>query len=380
MRNDQIFQNILDFADVKINGDRPWDIQIHNEAVFDRVLKDGSLGFGESYMDGLWDCDAIDEMISRVLHAGIEDKLATTTKIQLGLKAGASKLKHLFNPQSVERVTKDVPFHYDLGNDLFEAMLDPRMTYTCAYWKDSDDLKSAQEAKLDLVCRKMGLQPGMRLLDIGCGWGSFMMFAAEKYGVICDGLTLSKEQAALGQARADEKGLPVNFILQDYRLYHPEQPYDRVVSIGMMEHVGPENYEDYFKAAYSFLADDGIFLLHTIGSPKSKSATDPWIDKYIFPNGVIPSMAQIGASAEDYFNIEDVQNIGPDYDKTLVAWNENFEAAWPKLADKYGERFYRMWRYYLLSCAGAFRCRDLNVWQFGLTKKGAELPVSVRAA
>ncbi|HIF9310000.1 TPA: cyclopropane fatty acyl phospholipid synthase [Photobacterium damselae] len=383
MTNEQFFQQILDYADVKINGDRPWDIQILDDAVYDRVLEHGSLGFGESYMDGLWTSDAIDEMISRVLHAHIEEKLGIATKLKVGFKAGKVKLKHLFNAQSIERSSQDVPFHYDLGNDLFEVMLDKRMTYTCAYWQGkhgAEYLDEAQEAKLDLVCRKMGLESGMRVLDIGCGWGSFMTYAAEKYGVICDGLTLSKEQAALGQQRANNKNLPVNFILQDYRLHTTEQPYDRIVSIGMMEHVGPDNYHDYFKAAFSLLKEDGIFLLHTIGSPESKSEADAWIHKYIFPNGVIPSMCQIGAAAEDYFNIEDVHNIGPDYDTTLMAWCEKFEQAWPTLADKYGEKFHRMWRYYLLSCAGAFRCRDLNVWQFGLTKKGAELPHSVRAA
>ncbi|MCD9537745.1 cyclopropane fatty acyl phospholipid synthase [Photobacterium carnosum] len=379
MTNEKFFENLLSHADVIINGSRPWDLHVHDERLYDRVLTDGSLGFGESYMDGWWSCDAIDEMINRILHARIDEKLDLSTKLAVGLKIGASKVKHLFNHQSIDRVTKDVPFHYDLGNDLFESMLDKRMTYTCGYWKDAIDLDSAQEAKLDLVCRKMGLKSGMRLLDIGCGWGSFMNYAAEHYGVICDGLTLSKEQAALGQQRADDLNLPVRFIVQDYRLHKPERPYDRVVSIGMMEHVGPDNYPDYFQAAYRYLAEDGIFLLHTIGSPDSKTETDAWINKYIFPNGVVPSMTQIGSAAEDYFNIEDVQNIGPDYDKTLVAWNEKFEQNWPEISERYGEKFYRMWRYYLLSCAGAFRCRDLNVWQFGLTKKGAELPLCVRS-
>ena len=375
MSNFELFQNMLKEADITLNGNRPWDIQIHDEAVFDRVLKSGSLGFGETYMDGMWDCEQIDVMLNKVIRAKIDQKISSMTK----LKLGAAKVRSFFNPQSIARAKKDVSSHYDTGNDLFEIMLDKNMAYTCAYWQNAESLDEAQDKKLDLICRKLDLKSGQRVLDIGCGWGSFMHYAAKNYGVICDGLTLSVEQAKLGEDRC--KNLPVRFILEDYREYQPDEPYDHVVSIGMLEHVGPDNYETYFKCAEKFLAENGIFLLHTIGGNVSNTVSDcdPWIRKYIFPNGVIPSISQLGKATEQRFNMEDLHNFGPDYDKTLVAWNERFEDAWPDLANKYSEKFHRMWRYYLLSCASAFRARDLNLWQLALTKIGHEHPSAVRA-
>ncbi|MFA0520075.1 class I SAM-dependent methyltransferase, partial [Vibrio sp. 10N.222.55.E8] len=254
-----MFEEMLAVADIKINGNRPWDIQIHDTAVFNRVLTDGSLGFGESYMDKMWDCDDIAEMISRVLASKIDKKLDLKKKLVLGAHIGKSKVKKFFNPQGTSLSKKNVQFHYDIGNDLYKAMLDKRMTYTCAYWDNSDSLDDAQEAKLDLICKKLDLKPGMRILDIGCGWGSFMIYAAEKYGVTCDGLTLSEEQAKLGSLLVDEKNVPVNFILKDYRLYEPYEKYDRIVSVGMLEHVGSSNYSDFFKCANKLMKDDAIF-------------------------------------------------------------------------------------------------------------------------
>ncbi|KJG53608.1 cyclopropane fatty acyl phospholipid synthase [Photobacterium angustum] len=374
------FSNLLNQADIKINGDRPWDIIVNDDKLFDNILSQGTIAFGEGYMDHLWDCQRIDILVSKLLRANIEEKLSGTDKFKIAAKIGVSKIKNLINHQSLSRVKEDVPFHYDIGNDLYTNMLDDRMAYTCAYWKGAKNLNEAQENKMELICRKLDLKPGMRLLDIGCGWSSFMNYAAEKYGVICDGLTLSQEQMKLGQKIADNKGLPVRIILEDYREYQPVQQYDRIVSIGMIEHVGPENYNEFFDCANKFLKDDGIFLLHTIGSPVSVTQTDPWINKYIFPNGVVPSIAQLSSALEGKMNIEDVHNFGPDYDLTLMAWCENFERNWHKISDQYNERFYRMWRYYLLSCAGAFRSRDLNLLQFSLTKNGCELPLHVRAA
>ncbi|KJF83138.1 cyclopropane fatty acyl phospholipid synthase [Photobacterium angustum] len=380
MPNKELFSNLLNQADIKINGDRPWDIIVNDDKLFDNILSQGTIAFGEGYMDHLWDCQRIDILVSKLLRANIEEKLSGTDKFKIAAKIGVSKIKNLINHQSLSRVKEDVPFHYDIGNDLYTNMLDDRMAYTCAYWKGAKNLNEAQENKMELICRKLDLKPGMRLLDIGCGWSSFMNYAAEKYGVICDGLTLSQEQMKLGQKIADNKGLPVRIILEDYREYQPVQQYDRIVSIGMIEHVGPENYNEFFDCANKFLKDDGIFLLHTIGSPVSVTQTDPWINKYIFPNGVVPSIAQLSSALEGKMNIEDVHNFGPDYDLTLMAWCENFERNWHKISDQYNERFYRMWRYYLLSCAGAFRSRDLNLLQFSLTKNGCELPLHVRAA
>jgi cyclopropane-fatty-acyl-phospholipid synthase len=246
-------------------------------------------------------------------------------------------------------------------------MLDKRMNYSCAYWKNAGSLDEAQENKLELICKKLCLRSGMRILDIGCGWGAFGKSAAEKYGVRVVGITVSKEQVALGRDLC--KGLPVEFRLQDYR--DVNEKFDRIVSVGMIEHVGHKNYREYFRIACRNLEDDGLFLLHTIGEVQSVNKTDAWTHKYIFPNGMLPSIAQLAKSVEGLFVIEDLHNFGNDYDKTLMAWYNNFELNWDKLKNKYGDRFLRMWRYFLLSSAGAFRARNKNqLWQIVLSKNG----------
>lgn len=378
MEQANLFNDLLYGSGVEINGSNPWDIQINSTETFERILLDGSLGFGEAYMDGLWDCDDLAELINRLLRANIADKFDAMMTVRLGAAIGKQKFMDLFNPQNITQSKDSVRHHYDIGNDLYTTMLDKRLTYTCGYWRHTNCLEQAQEDKLDLICRKLNLKPGMRILDIGCGWGSLMHYAAEKYGVECDGLTLSVEQAKLGQKIADKEELPVNFILLDYREFQPTEPYDAVVSVGMIEHVGPMNYAEYFGNIHRFLKNEGVFLLHTIGGVTSKTKADPWFDRYIFPNGVIPSLSQLSASIEGLFNIEDLHNFGPCYDKTLAAWYHNFSEHWFLLESKYGDRFYRMWRYYLLASAGAFRARTLNVWQLVLTKQGGALPSYIR--
>jgi cyclopropane-fatty-acyl-phospholipid synthase len=355
---------LLDLAGVRIDGDRPWDIRIRHADTIPRILARGSLGLGESYMDGWWECERIDEFIARVLRARLDEKVGRAGLMLAALKA------RLLNLQSERRAWQVGREHYDLGNDLFERMLDPLMTYSCGYWADADDLTRAQEAKLDLICRKLGLQPGMTLLDIGCGWGSLMRFAATRYGARCVGLTISREQAQWGAERC--AGLPVRFELADYRAFNADraQRFDRVASVGMFEHVGHKNYGDFFAAARRSLADDGLFLLHTIGKRRSNTAIDPWIEKYIFPNGSLPSVAELAAACEERFVVEDWHNFGADYDRTLMAWHARFEAAWPELRARLPERFYRMWRYYLLACAGSFRARCNQLWQVVLSPAG----------
>jgi cyclopropane-fatty-acyl-phospholipid synthase len=250
-------------------------------------------------------------------------------------------------------------------------MLDPLMAYSCAYWRNAGTLAAAQVAKLELICRKLGLQPGMRVLDIGCGWGSFMGYAAEHHGVQCIGVTVSKEQARYAQERY--AGLPLEFRLQDYRELDEHTlggRVDRIVSVGMFEHVGHKNHRQYMEVAERCLGDDGLFLLHTIGKNERDSTPDRWIDKHIFPNGETPSIGQIGDAIDGLFIAEDVHNFGADYDRTLMAWHANFEAAWPRFAHELGETFHRKWRYYLLSCAGAFRARELQLWQWVLSRNG----------
>lgn len=354
-------RNLLAQADIQINGSREWDMQVHDNDVFKRVFAEGNLGLGETYMEGLWDVPALDVFFDRLLSAHLDEKVRPGKLMIHALRA------RMTNLQSVRRAWQVGESHYDLGNDFYAAMLDRRMTYTCGYWKEAATLDEAQEAKLDLVCRKLNLKPGMRVLDIGCGWGSFMAYAAEHYGVECVGLTISKEQADYGRTLM-AAALPIEFRLQDYREIH--ERFDAVVSIGMFEHVGRKNHREFMEVAHRCLKDDGLFLLHTIGKNVRESTPDPWIDRYIFPNGDLPAIGQIGDAAEELFVTEDLHNFGADYDKTLMAWHDNFEASWPLFKDRFDTRFYRMWRYYLLSCAAAFRVRDIQLWQWVFSKEG----------
>ncbi|NNM83946.1 cyclopropane fatty acyl phospholipid synthase [Candidatus Parcubacteria bacterium] len=352
---------LLGKADVTVGGSRPQDITVHDERLFSRVIRSGTLGLGEAYLDGWWDANALDVFIYKVLSAHLD------TAIEINFQSALAIAKaFIFNLQSSRRAFKVGEAHYDLGNDLYEAMLDSRMVYSCGYWTNAKTLDEAQEAKLELACRKIGLKKGDRILDIGCGWGSFAKYAADKHGVSVVGVTVSKEQALLAKERC--KGLPVEIRVQDYR--NLDEKFDHIVSIGMFEHVGVKNYQDYFKVASRCLKKNGLFLLHTIGYKRSQLASDPWIERYIFPGGQLPSIAQLGKAIERLFIVEDLHNFGADYDTTLLAWFRNFDAVWPKLQGEYGDRFYRMWKYYLLSCAGAFRAREVQLWQVVLSPNG----------
>ncbi len=353
---------LLDLAGIKINGDSAWDIRVNNPEFYKRVITEKELGMGESYMDGWWETEKLDEMIYKIISADLLDKVKHNIKIAIQL-AGF----YLINMQAGRRAFIIGEKHYDLGNDLFTSMLDKRMNYSCGYWNNASSLDQAQENKLDLICRKLYLQPGMKILDIGCGWGAFGKYAAEKYDAQVVGITVSREQVSLGREMC--KGLPVEFRLQDYR--EVNESFDRIVSVGMIEHVGIKNYRDYFQTAGKNLKKNGLFLLHTIGSIVSNKNADPWMHKYIFPNGMLPSVAQLAAAVEGLFVIEDMHNIGADYDKTLMNWFANFNNHWDELKSRYGERFYRMWKYFLLSCAGAFRARNKNqLWQIVLSPNG----------
>ena len=356
-----ILRDLTAEAGVSINGDAPWDIQVFDDDVYRLVLTKGSLGFGEAYMDGMWECDRLDQLFQRLLSSQAEEKIDNWSRLRL---LGEILRHSLFNLQSSQRAFQVGEQHYDIGNDVFEAMLDPSMSYSCGYWHNATGLADAQQKKLDMICRKLELQPGERLLEIGCGWGGLAHFAAQHYGVEVVGITVSKEQQKLARKRC--AGLPVAIELMDYR--DLAEKFDKVVSVGMFEHVGPKNYATYFDTVHRALKDDGLFLLHTIGNSVTSPKTDAWIDKYIFPNGKLPSAKEIASVLERRFLIEDWHNFGPDYDRTLMAWWDNFEQAWPGLQEKYGERFYRMWKYYLMSCAGFFRSRQGQLWQLVLSK------------
>ncbi|EUJ09371.1 methyltransferase, cyclopropane fatty acid synthase [Methylophilaceae bacterium 11] len=354
------FNQLLNEAGISLNGPNPWDIQIHHPAAIQRIVAEGSLGLGESYMQGDWDAAQLDAFFYRLLRAQLHEKVKP-----IGL--WFHTLQHtLMNKQNSRRAWRVGEYHYNLGNAFYQAMLDKRMTYTCAYWQDALDLDQAQENKLEMICQKLRLQPGMRLLDIGCGWGSLMGYAAEKYGVECVGITVSSEQMKFGQQRYAH--LPVEFRLQDYR--EMDEPFDAVASVGMFEHVGRKNYRTFMQVAHRCLKSDGLFLLHTIGKNLTHLMPDPWLDRYIFPNGDLPSIQQIAQAVEGQFVVEDLHNFGADYDRTLMAWFDNFNHHWLEFNTEYGSEFYRKWSYYLLSCAGAFRARDIQLWQWVLSKQG----------
>ena len=351
---------LLELADVRLDGNRPWDLQVHDARLFARLWAEGSLGFGEAYMEGWWDCPALDAFFARVLGAGIPAKVRTWHHGIAHLHA------RLVNHQSRSRAFEIGQRHYDIGNALYRRMLDRRMIYSCAYWDEASDLDAAQEAKLELIGRKLQLAPGMRVLDVGCGWGGAARYFAEHDGVSVVGLTVSAEQARL--ARETCRGFPIEIRLEDYRAH--TGVYDRIYSIGMYEHVGYRNYRTFAGQMRRCLAPDGLFLLHTIGTLRSAAVTDPWITRYIFPNSLIPSATQISESLEGLFVMEDWHNFGAQYDPTLMAWWRNFERAWDDLKTAYDERFHRMWRYYLLSCAGSFRARRNQLWQIVLSPHG----------
>ena len=353
----QWIENLLEKADVMINGSRPWDIQVNDRRFYPYLFKKGSLAFGESYMYGLWDCEKLDELMFRILKSDLEHQVPKDYRtIGYWLKA------LLFNQQSPQKIGKAVRKHYDVGNDLFEAMLDKNMIYSCAYWKDALTLEQAQENKLDLICRKLSLQPGDKVLDIGCGWGGFAGFAARNYGAEVLGVTVSQQQVNLARERC--AGLPVEIRLEDYRKV--EGAFDKVVSIGMFEHVGYKNYDRYMQLVQKVLKKDGLFLLHCIGGNSSVRTTDPWINTYIFPNAMMPSVAQIGKAIENRFVMEDWHNFGLHYDRTLMEWLRRFKNAWSDLKARYDEHFYRMWVYYLSCCAASFRTKKNNLWQLVL--------------
>ncbi|NIA18482.1 MAG: cyclopropane fatty acyl phospholipid synthase [Simkaniaceae bacterium] len=367
MKNKEIaiLRDLFLKAGIEINGNNPCDITVHDNRFSKRVLNEGALGLGESYVDGWWDCDALDQFIFKVIKANVEKSVRGNWKSFLRILS-----TKLFNMQRISKSYEVGKKHYDIGNDLYQAMLDKRLNYTCGYWKHAKNLDDAQEAKLDLICKKLILKPGMKILELGCGWGSFAKFAAEKYDVHVTGVTVSREQVKLGTELC--KGLPVELKMADYR--SASGRYDRVISIGIMEHVGYKNYRTYMKTVARTLKDDGIAFIHTIGGNVSTTHANAWTEKYIFPNGMIPSISQLGKAMEGLFVMEDWHNIGPDYDKTLMSWYANFEQAWPKLAPKYDNRFYRMWKYYLLNCAGSFRARDNQVWQIVMTRPGQHQP------
>lgn len=406
-------EELLAHADIRLDGDRPFDIRVHDERLFDRVTAAGTLGAGEAYMQGWWDCEALDRLFARAIGAGLENRL------RLNLYTLALTVRHtLFNMQSSGRAPMVARRHYDFGNELFEAMLGPNMNYSCAWWSGLEDVKKkkaslrataqarglsttgsgapapedctdglpacypqqpgarleeAQNAKMELICRKLQLEPGMTVLDIGCGWGSLARYMARNYGCHVTGISISHNQIEWARQREQEADGPagpgrISWILGDYRDLRGE--FDRIVSVGMFEHVGSKNYRRYFRTAREVLKPHGLFLLHTIGSLSLRAGCDPWISRYIFPNGQLPTLDAILRACQGLFVLEDCHNMGADYDPTLMAWHERLDQGLRAGAFDLTDAEARMFRYYLLTCAAAFRCRDIELWQIVLSPGG----------
>lgn len=362
MNSKSAIENILAKADIRIGGSRPWDIQVKNGEIYARVARYGSLGAGEAYMEGWWECEAIDQMIYRLAQAHLDDAFSSA-----GLPGAALKLyQAVFNLQNRVKSFDVGRKHYDFGNNMFAWMLGPSMNYSCGYWKDAENLDDAQFAKMDLICRKLKLEPGMTVLDIGCGWGALGLYMAEKWHVKVTGISISAQQIAYARER-DAKGL-ATWIMDDYRALKGQ--FDRIVSVGMFEHVGYKNYRGFMEECARLLNPDGLFLLHTIGSNHQRKGTDPWIDKYIFPNGMLPSQVNLVRAFVDFFIMEDWQNFGADYDRTLMAWAARFRQGYEEGRFECGKEQARMFLYYLLTCAGSFRARDMQLWQLVLSPAG----------
>ena len=361
-RSQDVVRRALLHCGVEVNGRQPCDIQVHDDRFYQRLLLQGSMGLGESYMDGWWDCEALDIFFTKIIKGRISDRQGIIWAALKEHLAGLFLNHPKVRPYHVGEV------HYDIGNQFYRDMIGSSLVYSCGYWKTAASLEEAQIAKMDLICRKLRLQKGQRLLDIGCGWGALAKHAALNYGVTVVGITVSREQASLAWKICS--GLPIEIRLQDY--HELRGTFDRIVSVGMFEHVGHKNYRDYMEVVSRCLSKDGLFLLHTIGGRESSVNGDPWISKYIFPGAMIPSFLQIVRAAHGHFVLEDAHNFGTDYDRTLMAWHNNFEASWPRFKDQYGERFYRMWRYYLMMCSGIFRAGHKQVWQIVFSKQGVQ--------
>jgi cyclopropane-fatty-acyl-phospholipid synthase len=363
MNAEQVVRRVSSQMGITINGSAASDIQVHDRRFFARLLAYGSLGLGESYMEGWWDCEDLAQL--HFLIARYDVHAPWKPSWRLLPEVAKSRLTNL---QSQRRSGIVAKRHYDITVDVYRQMTDKWMTLSCGYWKGARTLLEAQEAKLDLICRKIGLSRGDRVLDIGCGFGSFVRYAAEHYDCHVTGINVSAEQVKV--ARELCRGLRAVIHHCDYRqtaAFLGDGPFDKVVSAGMFEHVGLKNHRTYMKVVHDCLKEGGCFLLHTIGSNVSSFHNDLWFDKYIFPNALVPSLKQIVSAAEGVFVVEDCHNFGPDYAQTLKCWFENFDTTWTASRN---DPFYRMWKYFLLAGEGGFRARQKQLWQVVLSKGG----------
>lgn len=374
----QVFNNAGILLD---DDDSPYNIQlVKPDKFFRAVALRGHDGFADAYMKGYWECTALDQCVFKLLSSGAIDSLRFHPS---NLRLCVSDLFR--NKQKPGRAQRNVSHHYNRGA-VFEVMLDRTRSYSCGHWALARNLEDAQIAKLDLVCLKLGLKPGMSFCDIGCGWGALLRHAAKKYGCASAGITLSTDQRDyIGSPDFDSpEDVPLTARLDDYRNLHGQ--YDRIASVGMFEHVGRKNARNFMRCVDRYLKPGGLFLLHTIASRHSSPSLNhpelPWIEKNIFPGGSLLSMGQITTAAQGIFKVLDQENFGPYYDLTLMEWAKNFKEGWESIKSLYSEEFYRMWLYYLYSCAAGFRSGRLELFQIVLAKpdwqglyRGVRFPV-----
>lgn len=360
-----LVRSILESAGIQANGTETWDPRINDQRFWNRVAMDGMLGLGDSYVDRWWDSDDIPEFFNRAIRGRL---LVWTSRSHHAI------LKRIrdwaFNPQNPRRAVANVKAHYTERDELVLGMLGPWNAYSCAFFEDpehpAEGLAVAEARKLELICRKLSLNSSDRFLDIGCGWGSLLGYAQKHYGVKGDGITPAPNQAAFVSRTY---GLTV--YERDYRRI--DTHYDRIASVGMYEHVGPKNARTYMETVNRSLNKNGLFLLHFFGRPSADiPLLDTWTDRYIFPGAYLPTSAETHAAAEGLLEIVHQDEWGRHYDPTLCAWERNFEeyAVREGLKER-NQALYRMWRYYLLSAAGAFRSGDIALWQMVFKKRGS---------
>jgi cyclopropane-fatty-acyl-phospholipid synthase len=352
-------------------------LNVSDDSVWYDIITKANLGIAEGYMHGKIDVDPLPLFLSLLNDTSIgtrrKEKFDVLGMVIGAIEAPTQMMGWLFNLQTKELSSRVTKQHYDAGNDLYEVMLGPSMSYTCAYWKDAENLDQAQEAKFNLIMRKLELQPGMKVADLGMGWGTAAAYMHKHGKVNVTGVSLSEKQVEWAQNNLVKDGL--RFIWSDYR-EHCEDPdivgtYDRIYSIGMFEHIGPKNYEPFFKCIKALLKPDGLAVVHTIGEPDFVAASDQFLEKYIFPGAVIPTLPMATKAFEHHFILEDFQNFGHDYSKTLAAWHVNSLKFFRENPNAYSPEFQRMWEYYLKMCEALFELRINQLWHFVLSPRPA---------
>lgn len=351
---------IFSIADVAINGTRRWDIRVSDDRFFPSVLFQGSLGLGESYLRGWWTCEDLEELFYRLITGGLERISRALPVHMIGRLAD-----RFVNQQTRDKSLRVAERHYNLGNDLFLSFLGAYKNYSCGLYESTQTLDEAQVAKMEKICHELDLRPGDRLLDVGGGWGEFARFAATRHGCHVTSINIADEQIAYATEYCGDA--PVEIRKCDYREISGR--YNKIAVIAMLTHVGYKNYRLFMEVMSRCLEPNGLILIETVGGHVSQTNCEPWTDKYIFPGGMIPSLEQLDRSVEGLFHRTRISEFGLSYVRTLRSWHQNLLAAWPTLRHRYDDSTRLMFEYFFLSCAGAFRARDLVYWHVLLSKR-----------